>query len=64
MWATIVIIIVSQFAFTNLPILQGSFATAAVSFLDGVLIVGVGLALFAVLEVEKQLRLRVGSLTF
>jgi hypothetical protein len=37
--------------------LQRIFATKAVSFIDGVLIVGMGITLFAVIESEKHLRL-------
>ena len=56
-WATVLAVVLAQFAITYLPVLQGVFATEAVSVFDGMLIVGVGVALFALLESEKQLRL-------
>ncbi len=43
---------------TYLPVLQTIFATEAVPFLDGVLMVGIGIALFTIIEIEKQIRLR------
>ena len=61
-WLTVVIITVAQFSITYLPPLQGIFQTVAVPFLDGVLIVGVGIALFAIIEIEKQLRLRLRAM--
>lgn len=57
-WATVIVVTISQFAITYLPPLQALFATVAVPFWDGVMIVGVGVALFAIVETEKQLRLR------
>ncbi|WP_372659316.1 cation-transporting P-type ATPase [Hydrogenophaga sp.] len=56
-WATVLAVVLAQFAITYLPVLQRIFATEAVPLLDGMLIVGVGVALFALLESEKQLRL-------
>jgi len=57
-WAAVLTVTAAQFAVTYLPPLQRVFATEPVAFLDGVLITGIGIALFAVIEVEKQLRLR------
>ena len=56
-WATVIGVTVAQFAITYLPPLQTLFATVAVPFWDGVLIVSVGVVLFAIIETEKQLRL-------
>jgi magnesium-transporting ATPase (P-type) len=56
-WGTIIVVTVAQFAMTYLPPLQRVFETAPVSFLDGLLIVAAGVALFAILEIEKQIRL-------
>jgi magnesium-transporting ATPase (P-type) len=56
-WISVGVIVVAQFAITYVPFLQGVFGTADVPFLDGVAVVGVGIALFAILEVEKQIRL-------
>ncbi len=56
-WATVITITAAQFAFTYVPLMQGVFATEPVPFLDGLLIVGVGVVFFAIIEIEKQLRL-------
>ncbi|MCI5073442.1 cation-transporting P-type ATPase [Oricola sp.] len=56
-WATILIVTAAQFAITYLPPLQRVFATEAVPLLDGMLVIGIGVLLFAIIEVEKQLRL-------
>ena len=57
-WTVVIVIAVAQFAITYLPLLQTVFATEPIPFLDGMLIVGVGVALFAIIETEKQIRLR------
>jgi magnesium-transporting ATPase (P-type) len=56
-WAVVAIVIVAQLAFTYLPALQRVFATASVPFWDGLLVIAIGIALFAVVETEKQIRL-------
>jgi magnesium-transporting ATPase (P-type) len=56
-WMTVATVTAAQFAITYLPPLQELFATEAVPLFDGMLIVGVGVALFAIIEIEKQLRL-------
>ncbi|NCQ67625.1 MAG: cation-transporting P-type ATPase [Alphaproteobacteria bacterium] len=48
---------VAQFAITYLPPLQAIFNTEAVPFRYGVLIFFIGVALFALIETEKQMRL-------
>lgn len=58
-WATVLSVTAAQFAVTYLPPLQRVFATEAVPFLDGLGIVVVGIVFFAIIEVEKQLRLSV-----
>ncbi len=57
-WTVVVVVTVAQFAITYLPAMQSVFGTMAIGFWDGVLIVGVGAALFAIVETEKQIRLR------
>jgi len=57
-WTVVIVIAAAQFAVTYLPLLQTVFATESISFGDGLLIVGVGVALFAIIETEKQIRLR------
>ena len=61
-WATVISVILAQFAITYFPPLQMLFGTVAVPFWDGVIIVGVGVVLFAIIETEKQLRLRLSQL--
>jgi magnesium-transporting ATPase (P-type) len=61
-WMVVTIIIVVQFAFTYLPVLQGIFGTESISFYDGLIIVGVGIALFTIIETEKQIRLHLRKL--
>lgn len=56
-WATVGAVTAAQFAVTYVPVLQHIFGTAAVPFTDGALIVAVGVAFFAIIEAEKQLRL-------
>lgn len=55
------VIVPAQFAVAYIPVLQGVFGTRAIGLLDGILIVIAGAAFCAVIEVEKQLRLRLGS---
>lgn len=58
MWLAVGVITAAQFAITYVPPLQALFATEAVPFFDGVIVFCIGLGLFAVTEIEKQLRLR------
>ena len=56
-WIVVIAVTAAQFAITYLPPLQAIMGTEAVAFWDGVLIVGVGAAFFALIEIEKQIRL-------
>lgn len=56
-WIVIAIITVAQFAVTYLPPLQMLLGTRPVPLLDGLLIIAVAGAFFAVIEIEKQIRL-------
>jgi magnesium-transporting ATPase (P-type) len=51
--AGVTVTVLAQLAFTYLPLLQKVFATEPVGPLDGLLIVGIGLALLALVELEK-----------
>jgi magnesium-transporting ATPase (P-type) len=62
-WATVIVITVAQFAITYLPPLQAVFDTVSIPFWDGVLVIGIGVALFAIIETEKQIRLRLRAAT-
>jgi len=59
-WRVVFVISCAQFAITYLPWLQAIFGTESIAFWDGILVVGIGVMLFVVIEVEKQLRLLVG----
>lgn len=63
-WATVLVIMIAQFAITYWAPLQKAFATRPVAVLDGLLIVGIGAVLFAILEIEKQIRLSIGRARF
>ena len=51
--AAISVVVAAQLAFTYAPFMHALFDSAPVAFQDGVLIVGVGVLLMVVLEVEK-----------
>lgn len=55
-WLAVIIVAVAQLAITYLPPFQAIFATQAISLFDGILIIGIGLALFVIVSLEKQLR--------
>jgi len=61
-WLCVIIVTAAQFAITYVPHMQQVFDTRAVPFLDGLLVAGIGVALFAIIEIEKQLRLRLRSI--
>ncbi|MFY8101619.1 MAG: HAD-IC family P-type ATPase [Allorhizobium sp.] len=56
-WICVISVTLAQFAVTYLPIMQSLFGTQSVPLQDGVLIVGLGVVFFALVEVEKQMRL-------
>jgi magnesium-transporting ATPase (P-type) len=56
-WICLAIVVAAQIGATYLPLAQRVLDTRAVPLLDGVLMVAIGAAFFAILEVEKQLRL-------
>ncbi|HEY7776330.1 MAG TPA: HAD-IC family P-type ATPase, partial [Kineobactrum sp.] len=57
-WLTITLVVLAQFAITYAPFMQAIFGTEAVSLGDGAMIIAVGVVLLFVIEIEKQLRLR------
>ncbi len=57
-WAVVIAITLAQLAVTYLPVFQRVLGTVAVPLWDGVLVIGVGVTFFAILEIEKQVRLR------
>ena len=56
-WACVLAVTAAQFAITYLPPLQAIFGTHGVPLFDGLLIVAIGAAFFALIETEKQMRL-------
>jgi magnesium-transporting ATPase (P-type) len=50
----------AQFAFTYVPFLQRVFGSAPVAFTDGLVIVGIGIALLFIVEIEKRVARRLG----
>lgn len=59
LWTVIIVITVAQLAITYLPQLQNIFSTRSIPFHDGIIVIGVGMALFAVIETEKRIRLAI-----
>lgn len=57
-WLAIAVVVVGQLSLTYLPALQVVFATARVPVPEMLLSLTAGVLLFALLELEKQLRLR------
>jgi magnesium-transporting ATPase (P-type) len=56
-WSVVAAITLAQFAISYLAPLQAIFETESVPFLDGLIIVTVGISLFIIIELEKQMRL-------
>lgn len=57
-WIVVVVIIIAQIAVTYLPVLQWLLGTRSVPLADGLLIVAVGAAFFVIVEIEKQINLK------
>src|SRR5690606_29570144 len=58
--AAVAAVVVAQFLFTYAPWMQQLFDTRAVPLLEGMVIVGSGVVLMGVLELEKALLRRLG----
>ncbi|MBD3653201.1 cation-transporting P-type ATPase [Kangiella sp.] len=58
-WYAVILVTVGQLAITYLPWMQSVFLTEAVAIKDGIIIVFIGIALFALAETEKQIRLAI-----
>ncbi len=56
-WTVVIVVVCAQFVVTYVPALQEILGTRPVPLMDGVLIIAVGAAFFAVIEMEKQIRL-------
>ena len=60
-WTVVIAITAAQVAVTYLPALQGILGTRPVPLWDGALIITIGMAFFALIEIEKQIRLGLRS---
>lgn len=60
-WLTVIAVTLAQFAITYLPPLQQLFATRPISLFDGMLIIVTGVVFFAIIEIEKQIRLQMAE---
>lgn len=56
-WICVISVTMAQFAITYLPFMQSLFGTESVPLQDGLVIVGLGCVFFALVEIEKQMRL-------
>ncbi|MDH4413743.1 MAG: cation-transporting P-type ATPase [Rhizobium sp.] len=56
-WICVISVTVAQFAVTYVPIMQSLFGTESVPLRDGLLVVALGVVFFALVEIEKQMRL-------
>jgi len=56
-WTVVIVVTAAQFSVTYLPPLQAVLGTRSVPLMDGLLIVAIGVAFFALIEIEKQIRL-------
>ncbi len=54
--AGVAVVAAGQFLLTYVPFMQGVFATRPLRFLDGAVIIGAGVALLLVVEIEKRVR--------
>lgn len=58
----VTVVFIAQLMFTYLPVMHSLFDTRPLGIADGVLIIGIGIAMMIVLEVEKTLVRRAGWL--
>ncbi len=56
-WYAVILVIAGQLAITYLPLMQSIFATQAVPLKEGIIVVLIGVVVFALAETEKQIRL-------
>ena len=60
-WTALAVVVFGQFIVTYLPAAQEIFGTTGLSLRFGAIVLGAGVVVFALLEVEKQLRFVVGE---
>jgi magnesium-transporting ATPase (P-type) len=56
-WTVVILVTAAQVAVTYIPLFQTILGTEAVPLADGFLILAIGAAFFALIEIEKQIRL-------
>jgi magnesium-transporting ATPase (P-type) len=56
-WTVVIVIAAAQLVVTYVPAVQAILGTESVPLADGLLILGVGIVFFVLIEVEKQIRL-------
>lgn len=56
-WSVVAVIVIAQLLVTYSAPMQKLLGTEAIPLMDGLLVLGCGIALFAIIELEKQLRL-------
>lgn len=57
-WICLLVVISGQLLFTYANFMQDIFDTRSISLTNGAILIAVGLAFFAIIEIEKQVRLR------
>lgn len=57
----VAVVVFLQLVFTYAPFMEALFDTRPVDFVHGAEIIGVGIALFVILEIEKWLRIRISG---
>ena len=60
-WTVVIAVVLAQLALTYIPALQKMFKTEAIGVTDGLIVIAIGVALFAIVETEKQIRLHLRS---
>ena len=63
-WIAVSIVVMAQLAITYVPWIQSIFETEAMKLFDIMLIVAVGMVMFSIIEIEKQVRLKILKLSF
>ena len=58
-WISVIAVTIGQFAITYVPWFQSVFETEAIGLFDGLLIIVVGIIMFSIIEIEKQIRLKI-----
>jgi magnesium-transporting ATPase (P-type) len=60
-WITLAVAVTAQLAMTYLPLMQIAFGTRGVPIADGLIILALGVVFFALIEIERQIRLALRS---